>query len=74
MPPSAEPIARAFGPEIRTTAIAPTPGAVASAAIVSSCRGGTPLCPVGRYVAVDSRATIVLMRHCCAIDNTVLVN
>ena len=27
-----------------------------------------------RYVAADSRATIVLMRHCCKIDNTVFVS
>ena len=47
--------------------MAPTPGAVASAAIVSSRRDAKralPL-PTARYVAADSRATTELMRHCC---------
>ena len=55
--------------------MAPTPGAVASAAIVSSRRGANlPSEPGPRYVATDSRATIVLMRHCCKIDNAVFVS
>jgi hypothetical protein len=71
---SARPMARAFGPEMRTIAIAPTPGAVASAAIVSSRRKVTSVSVCGAQLAADSRETSVLIRHCCAIDSTVLVS
>ena len=54
--------------------VAPMPGAVASAAIVSSRRSAKRALPLRRYVAADSRATIVLMRHCCKIESTVFVN
>jgi hypothetical protein len=57
---------------MRITATAPTPGGVASAAIVSSRRNANVLSASSAYVA--SRATMVLMRHCCKIDSAVFVN
>ena len=41
--------------------------------VAPQCQACSPLAG-SRYVAADSRATIVLMRHCCKIDSAVFVN
>lgn len=67
----ASPMASAWGPEIRRMPIPPVPGGVAIAAMVS-CAGMLLMLTPGRYYLAAASIRLV-MTHCCAIDNTLLI-